>query len=116
VSGKRTIMRKFKTSATNTHRLDYSSAVGGLWLDKVEWELLVSGGLAGSLNALITDAWQRRIRQSNAKDSFVDIYHDKFGDDVYIKIKEMREWLNAHPQKIDLRAYLVAEDPHSASC
>ena len=30
----KTIMRKFKISATNTHRLNYSSAVGGLWLDK----------------------------------------------------------------------------------
>ena len=96
----RTIMRKFKISATNTHRLYYSTAVAGLWLDKGEWKLLISGGLAGSLNALITDAWQCRIRQTNAKDIFVDIYHDKFGDDVYIKIKEIREWLNAHPQKL----------------
>ena len=39
-----TIMRKFKISATNSHRLDYSSAVGGLWLGKGEWELLVQGG------------------------------------------------------------------------
>lgn len=110
----RTIMRKFKISATNTHRLDYSAAVGGLWLDKGEWDLLVSGGLAGSLNALVTDAWQRRIRQTSAKDSFVDIYHDKFGEDVYIKLKEIRAWLNTHPQKADLRAYLMAEDPYSA--
>jgi Zn-finger nucleic acid-binding protein len=109
-----TIMRKFKISATNTHRLDYSAAVGGLWLDKGEWELLVRGGLAGSLNALVTDSWQRRIRQTSAKDSFVDIYHDKFGNDVYAKIKEMRTWLNTQPQKADLRAYLMAEDPYSA--
>lgn len=109
-----TIMRKFKISATSTHRLDYSAAVGGLWLDKGEWELLVSGGLAGSLNGLVTDAWQRKIRQTSAKDSFVDIYHDKFGNDVYTKIKEIREWLNNQPQKADLRAYLLAEDPYSA--
>jgi len=111
----KTIMRKFKISATNTHRLDYSSAVGGLWLDKGEWELLVRGGLAGSLNALVTDVWQRKIRQTSAKDSFADIYHDKFGNDAYAKIKEMREWLNTHPQKADLRAYLLAEDPYSAN-
>ncbi len=30
----RTMMRKFKISATDTHRLDYSTAVGGLWLGK----------------------------------------------------------------------------------
>jgi Zn-finger nucleic acid-binding protein len=110
----KTIMRKFKISATNTHRLDYSSAVGGLWLDKGEWELLVREGLAGSLNALVTDVWQRKIRKTGAKDSFADIYKDKFGDDVYAKLKEIREWLKTHPQKADLRAYLMAEDPYSA--
>lgn len=109
-----TIMRKFKISATNTHRLDYSAAVGGLWLDKGEWELLVKEGLAGSLNTLVTDVWQRKIRQTSAKVSFADIYQDKFGDDIYIKIKDMRRWLNTQPQKADLRAYLMAEDPYSA--
>jgi Zn-finger nucleic acid-binding protein len=107
-------MRKFKISATNTHRLDYSSAVGGLWLDKGEWELLEREGLAVSLHALVTDAWQRKIRQISAKDNFSDIYHDKFGNDVYAKIKTMHTWLNKQPQKADLRAYLMAETPYSA--
>jgi len=109
-----TIMRKFKISAHNTHRLDYSSATGGLWLDKGEWELLSQEGLAGSLNALVTDSWQRKIRQDSAKENLSDIYSDKFGDDVYSKLKEMREWLKTQPQKADLRAYLMAEDPYSA--
>jgi Zn-finger nucleic acid-binding protein len=109
-----TIMRKFKISATDSHRLDYSAAVGGLWLDKGEWELLVREGLAGSLNALVTNTWQRKIRQTSAKKSFADIYQDKFGYDVYAKIKDMRQWLNSQPQKADLLAYLMAEDPYSA--
>jgi hypothetical protein len=42
------------------------------------------------------------------------IYHEKFGDDLYAKIKEMRRWLNTQPHKADLGAYLMAEDPYSA--
>ena len=110
-----TIMRKFKISATNAHRLDYSSAVGGLWLDKGEWELLVREGLAGSLNALVTNVWQRKIRQTSAKESFAEIYRDKFGDETYSKLKDLRRWLDTQPQKADLRAYLMAEDPYSAN-
>lgn len=109
-----TIMRKFKVSASNSHRLDYCSAIGGLWLDKGEWELLIREGLAGSLNALVTDSWQRKIREDSAKEHLADIYRDKFGDDVYSKIKEMREWLQTQHNKADLRAYLMAEDPYSA--
>ncbi|PKG98850.1 hypothetical protein [Paraglaciecola sp. MB-3u-78] len=62
----------------------------------------------------MTNVWQRKIREISAKDSFVNIYHEKFGDDVYAKIKEMRRWLNTQPHKADLRAYLMAEDPYSA--
>jgi hypothetical protein len=54
------------------------------------------------------------MRETSAKDSFVNIYHEKFGADVYAKIKEMRRWLNTQPHKADLRAYLMADYPYSA--
>jgi len=83
-----TIMRKFRVSSTNEHRIDYSSAVCGLWLDKGEWELLKSEGLAGCLNAVVTQHWQKNIRDNNTKDNFSDIYTAKFGEDAYHKVKE----------------------------
>lgn len=109
-----TIMRKFKVSAKTPHRVDYSAAVGGIWLDKGEWELLKAEGVAGSLNNLVTQQWQLNIREESASNTFADIYQSKFGTDNYAKIKEIREWLNAQPQKADLRAYLLAENPYSA--
>lgn len=111
VSG--TIMRKFRISAENEHKLDYSSVVGGLWLDKGEWELLKSEGLAGCLNAVVTQHWQKNIRNNNSRQNFSDIYEAKFGTENYLKIKEIRNWLVPQEQKSDLRAYLLAEDPYS---
>lgn len=108
------IMQKFRISAATEHRLDYSAAVGGLWLDRGEWELLKDEGLAGSLNAVITRQWQRRIREESASETFAELYKAKFGETVYGQLKELREWLNAQEQKEDLRAYLLAEDPYSA--
>lgn len=112
VSG--TIMRKMRLSATTEHRIDYSANVGGVWLDKGEWELLKQEGLAGSLNALLTAHWQKNIRINNTKDNFAEIYKDKFGNETYQKTKQLREWLNEQPNKADLRAYILAEDPYSA--
>ena len=108
------IMRKFRISATNAHRVDYSAAVGGIWLDAGEWELLKAEGLAGSLNAVVTRQWQNRIREQSTQQNFSDIYRDKFGAETYDKIKALREWLHSQPQKADLRAYLLAEDPYAA--
>ena len=112
VSG--TIMRKFRISAGNDHRLDYSTSVGGIWLDKGEWELLKSEGLAGSLNAVVTQSWQKKVKEETAKENFAEIYRSKFGDETYAKVKELRDWLINQEQKADLRAYLMAEDPYSA--
>lgn len=109
-----TIMRKFRLSSTTEHRVDYSTSVGGVWLDKGEWELLKVEGLAGSLNSLLTAHWQRNIRLNSTKDNFTEIYQDKFGEETYRKIKELREWLYLQSNKADLRAYLLAEDPYSA--
>lgn len=107
-------MRKLRISKDNTHRLDYSSAVGGVWLDKGEWELLKHEGLAGSLNKILTEQWQGDIREQKTEETFSQLYRGKFGEQDYKKIKELRVWLNANPRKADLRAYLLAEDPYSA--
>jgi len=108
------IMRKFKISATNEHKIDYSSRVGGVWLDKGEWELLKSEGLAGSLNSILTNHWQAQIKQTNALTNFSDLYLEKFGSENYKKAKEFRDWLTNHELKSDLKAYVLAEDPYSA--
>ncbi len=108
------IMRKLRLSSNTVHRIDYSASVGGVWLDKGEWDLLKEEGLAGSLNSVLTTHWQRNVRLDSTKDNFSEIYKDKFGQDSYNKVKELRGWLAEQPNKADLRAYLLAEDPYSA--
>ena len=109
-----TIMRKFRISSTNEHKIDYSAKVGGVWLDKGEWNLLKNEGLAGCLNSMLTNHWQTKIRQTNAAANFADIYLSKFGAENYQKVKELRNWLNNNELKADLKAYLLAEDPYAA--
>ena len=108
------LMSKFRISSHNNHRLDYSAAVGGIWLDKGEWELLKEAGVAGSLNHIVTRSWQHQLREKTAKEHFDELYRAKFGEEAYTKIKELRRWLQAQPNKADLRNYLLAEDPYSA--
>lgn len=108
------IMSKFRITKDNAHRIDYSARVGGVWLNKGEWEMLVAEGLAGNLNSILTDSWQKRIRQEKTSDTFEQLYRSKFGDADYQKACDVREWLHSHSQKSDLRAFLMAENPYSA--
>nr|WP_086940817.1 zf-TFIIB domain-containing protein [Thaumasiovibrio occultus] len=109
-----TFMRKFRIAAQNAHRLDYSAAVGGIWLDNGEWELLKKEGIAGQLNEILTNKWQQAVRESMSKEQFALIYSRKFGETDYQKVRDIRGWIDSHPAKADLRAYLFAEDPYSA--
>lgn len=112
VSG--TIMTKYRISATTDHKVDYSNAAGGIWLDKGEWQLLKQEGLAGSLNSLVTGHWQNKLRQTTTQNNFEELYKSKFGEENYETIKAFREWLNQQEQKADMRAYILAENPYSA--
>ena len=107
------IMTKYHISTSTKHRLDYSAAAGGIWLDDGEWELLKAEGLAGSLNSLVTEEWQNQLKNSTTKSNLIKLYQNKFGDDSYAKIKEIKAWLEAQPEQSDLRAYLLAADPYS---
>jgi Zn-finger nucleic acid-binding protein len=111
VTGK--IMQKYRISHNSGHYLDYSASVGGVWLDSGEWEYLKEHNLAGSLNKVFTTQWQKSIRADSARITFSEIYKDKFGEETYAKAKEIREWLNNHPSKADLRSYILADDPYS---
>jgi Zn-finger nucleic acid-binding protein len=112
VSG--SLMSKFRISSTTNHRIDYSAAVGGIWLDKGEWELLVESGVAGSLSAIVTRSWQHKLRSESAKEHFAKIYSEKFGKENYSKVKAFRDWLALQPLKSDLKSYIMADDPYSA--
>lgn len=108
-----TAMRKFRISKDNDHRIDYSVRVGGVWLDRGEWDLLKNEGIAGCLNAVLTEQWQQKIREDKARDSFEELYTQKFGSKDYARLKEIRTWLEHHPLKADMRSYLLASDPYS---
>ncbi|MGO3055750.1 MAG: zf-TFIIB domain-containing protein [Halomonas sp.] len=108
------IMSKFRITKDHAHRIDYSAKVGGVWLNQGEWEMLVAEGLAGNLNAILTDQWQQRIRQEKTSETFENLYRSKFGDAEYQKAQEVREWLHNHSLRADLRAFLMAENPYSA--
>jgi Zn-finger nucleic acid-binding protein len=112
VSGR--LMQKYRFSAGNTHRLDYSAAVGAVWLDGGEWQLLKRTGMALQLSQILTEHWQRQLRSAHAAAKLKELYAQKFGVDAYQKVSAMRVWLAEQPHKDDLLAYLSAVDPYSA--
>ncbi len=110
-----TLMSKFRIQSNSPRKLDYSTRVGGIWLDKGDWDLLKAEGLAGCLNVLLTEPWQQKIRADQTRATFTNLYKQRFGEADYAKARDIRDWLLDHPLKAELRSYLLAKDPYSAS-
>ncbi|MCW5211638.1 zf-TFIIB domain-containing protein [Desulfobulbus sp. TB] len=105
------LMVKYKISQHNDHRLDLSSAINAVWLDKGEWELLKKEGLAGKLNEIFTASWQNSVREAQISDTLTMLYEKKFGEN-YEKIKIFKEMIDKMERKSEVIAYLIAEDPY----
>lgn len=107
------LMLKYRISAKTTHRIDLSPSINAAWLDEGEWELLKSEGLAGKLNHIFTDAWQRKVREAGAAETFKAMYAREFGEN-YEAIQALREAIKDMPNKSEVVAYLICDDPYSA--
>ena len=105
-----TLMLKYRISKDSDHRLDLSPSINAIWLDKGEWGLLKSKGLAGKLNEIFTDTWQRKIREARAADTMSALYEREFGE-YYEQIKEFRSLLETMSNKSNVIAFLVSDDP-----
>jgi len=109
-----TLMLRYRISPDSPNKLDLSPAVNGVWLDRGEWELLKHEGLGRQLNAIFTDPWQRRIRETRARETFAALYEQEFGAEDYARLREFREWVRGCEKSAAMLAYLLAEDPYSA--
>lgn len=105
------LMTKYKISKDTEHRLDLSPVINAIWMDKGEWELLKKHGLAGKLNNIFTDHWQRDIRSQQSADVLSALYAKRFGDN-YPLIKEFRKVLDTMESPSEAIAYLISEDPY----
>lgn len=110
----KTIMTKYKIAHDSEHRLDLSSIAHAVWMDKGEWELLKTKGISRELHKVFTAPWQNQIRSKETQQTFTSMYEQDFGDD-YLKIKDIKIWLDKHPHKTKILAYFMDSNPYSGS-
>jgi Zn-finger nucleic acid-binding protein len=100
------ILLKYKVGHGLDFYVDHCSACGGIWLDQNEWQALEAQNLHDEIHRIFSTAWQKQIRQENLAQTMEAVFKNRFGEESYAKAKEIREWLNTHPQKDELMAFL----------
>jgi len=93
--------------------LDHCGGCGGVWLDKNEWEALRARNLHDEIHKVFSTSWQAQVRGDRMRERLEAAYKSRFGAEAYQKVKDVRAWIQAQPQKNALLSFLADEDPFS---
>ena len=106
------LLRRYRIWPNIQFNLDRCSHCNGIWFDRNEWQTLQAQNLHTTINMFFTETWQKQLRGEEIYSRFDKMYLALFGQDDYQKIKEVRLWLNHHPNGSRLLAFLTDRDPY----
>jgi Zn-finger nucleic acid-binding protein len=85
----------------------------GVWLDRDEWEILNERGLHDDLYEIFTEQWQQQIKEEEYRAREEAHWLRVLGEADYAKVREVKAWLESHPERVWLMEYLKLEQ-HSS--
>ena len=103
------LMFKFKIASDIGFLIESCTTCGGFWLDANEWDALKASGLHDNLTDIISAQWQKDIRTHKLQHAITESYKTRLGPDDFSRVHEFRSWLNKHPQKSLVLAYLGSD-------
>lgn len=103
-----TILIKYKVGHGVNFSIDQCSNCGGVWFDKDEWEALKARSLHDDVYMIFTAPWQSQVRSEESRRAQEEIYRKKFGEEGFDEIQRMKEWIDGHPRKQEIIAYLIS--------
>lgn len=106
------ILIKYRASIDLPFSIDHCSSCGGVWLDNMEWESLIKSNLHDQLYKVFTEPWQQKLKKDVSKKHIEEKYVKKFGNEDYLKLIEIREWIHKSNHKEEMLAFLLDEDPY----
>ncbi len=105
----RHLLLPFKVALDIPFTIAHCGACNGMWFDKDEWSCLQRRSLHDNLHQMFSEPWQRRLRLAEHRARQDAIYRAKFGEHEYAEARRVKAWLDAHPQRQALRAFLNAD-------
>ena len=105
------ILLKYKVGHGLHFFVDHCPGCGGVWLDRNEWQALQDRNLHDEIHKIFSTSWQSQVRGEQMASKLDQAYANRFGIESYAKAKEIRQWLQEHPQKQALLAFLSDENP-----
>jgi len=99
-------LERFEVGAPHAFLIDQCGNCSGAWLDAGEWEALCEGGLADRLHLILSEEWQDQLQAARRDDGDGARWSRELGPADLARITEIKEWLDEHPKRGELYAFL----------
>lgn len=106
------ILMKYRVGQGLDFFVDHCPGCGGVWLDRNEWQALQNKNLHGEIHKIFSTTWQNQVRGDQMAAKLDRAYAKRFGEESYKKAKEFRQWIQGHPLKGALLAFISDENPY----
>lgn len=103
------LMMKYRIGSGVENRVDLCPHCDEAWLDAGEWQLLGQLQYHSSLASIMTEPWQRRLREQEREEVVARKYLALLGTQDWQRLQEVGEWVAGHPRKQDLLRYLLRD-------
>ena len=81
--------------------------LGGIWLDANEWETLVERNLHDDVHFIYSSAWQRQVAEEKKAQTYHKRIETVLGEQDFARARGFKEWVEAHPQRSTIMAFLT---------
>ncbi len=105
------LLIRFRVGHGTGFSLDHCGTCNGVWLDRNEWETLKVRNLHDDIHRIFTAEWQGAIHAEARRTALERIYRQNFGDADFAEVQKIRAWIDAHPKRRALLAYLTDPKP-----
>jgi Zn-finger nucleic acid-binding protein len=103
------LMTRYKVGHALSFSLDRCGHCGGTWFDRNEWEILRNGELRNQVHLIFSPAWQNCVRHAEQAEQLRAQFTAKLGPKDFAETERIKAWLNAHPHRATILAYLASE-------
>ena len=102
------LMQRLRVGSRPDFRLDRCSPCQLVWFGRGEWAALAHAGFTHRLHELLSDGWQRQLREDEQRQRRETLLRDRHGNDCIDELARIRDWLNRQPERDELLALLRA--------
>lgn len=106
------VMLRYLVGHGTGFSLDLCTGCQGVWFDPNQWQALKGRNLHDEVHLIITSPWQSKVRREEARNR-IDALYEKWFQEDYEEIQRIRDWVQNHPNRQRLIAFLIDRDPYS---